>query len=160
MALLYQLLPTHLALQPALSGRLTQSIPLNDASYSLSTDDTRSGRVPAQSTGSEQETVCSGLRWGGLGSRYLSLRDDDGPHLVHHILPASFKQHGRINHTQGLSCGETPVTANSTSHLLPVRAPNAVLGSEWSAWGQGRSQRALLLDCPTLAAPVIPPTHP
>lgn len=40
MALLYQLLPTHLALQPALSGRLTQSIPLNDASYSLSTDDT------------------------------------------------------------------------------------------------------------------------
>lgn len=119
-----------------------------------------SGRVLAQSTGSEQETVCSGLRWGAVGSRYLSLRDDDGPHLVYHTLPASFKQHSSIDYTQSFSCEEILVTASSTLRLLPVSAPNAVLGGEWSAWGQGRSQRVLRLNCPTLAAPVIPPTHP
>lgn len=92
-----------------------------------------SGRVPAQSTGSEQETVCSGLRWGAVGSRYLGLRDDDGPHLVYHILPAGFKQHRSINHTQSPSCGETLVTASSTLHLLPVSTPNAGLSGERAA---------------------------
>lgn len=40
MALLHQLPPSHLALQPAMSGCFTQSVPLNDAPYSLGTDDT------------------------------------------------------------------------------------------------------------------------
>lgn len=34
-ALIHKLLPTHLALQPALSRSLTQAIPLHDASYGL-----------------------------------------------------------------------------------------------------------------------------
>lgn len=40
MALLHQLLPAHLALQPALSSFFTQSIPLYNASYSLGTEGT------------------------------------------------------------------------------------------------------------------------
>lgn len=47
MAPLYQLLPAHLALQPALGGCLTQSVPLNDASYSLGTDDTLIRKDPS-----------------------------------------------------------------------------------------------------------------
>lgn len=47
MALLYQLLATHLALQPALSGCLTQSIPLNNASDGLGTDDTLVRKGPS-----------------------------------------------------------------------------------------------------------------
>lgn len=60
-----------------------------------------------------------------MGSRYLSLGDDNGPHLVYHILPAGFQQHGGINHTHRLSCGETLVTASSTLTLA-------------TAWGHGR----------------------
>ena len=57
-----------------------------------------------------------GIEW-GVGSRYLSLRDDNGPHLMDHVLPACFKQHGGINHAHMLSCGETPVTTSSTLPL-------------------------------------------
>lgn len=56
------------------------------------------------------------MEW-GVGSRYLGLRDDNRPHLMHHVLPAGFKQHGGINHAHTLSCGETPVTASSTPPL-------------------------------------------
>ena len=38
MALVHELLPTHLALQPALSCSFTQAIPLHNASYSLGTE--------------------------------------------------------------------------------------------------------------------------
>lgn len=47
MALLYQLLPTHLALQPALSSCFAQSIPLYNASYSLGTEDTPIRKYPS-----------------------------------------------------------------------------------------------------------------
>lgn len=74
----------------------------------------RSGSTPAQSTGSQQETTCRELRRGRVGSKYLSLGDDNGPHLVYHVLPAGFQQHSSINHAHCLSCGEALVTASST----------------------------------------------
>ena len=69
-----------------------------------------------QPTGSEQEAVYTGDEV-LVGSRYLSLRDDHSPHLMHHVLPAGFKQHGGINHAHMLSCGKSPVTASSTLPL-------------------------------------------
>lgn len=58
-ALVHKLLPTHLALQPALGRSLTQAVPLHNASYSL-------GRQGIhQPTGLEQDAGYSGDRVGG-----------------------------------------------------------------------------------------------
>lgn len=114
-ALFHKLLPTHLALQPTLSCSFTQAIPLHNASYSLDTDETF-----VRKNSSSQDRICS--RDGvGVGLRYLSLRDDNSPHLMDQVLPAGFKQHSRINHAHTLSCGESPVTASSAD-ALPGKA--------------------------------------
>lgn len=79
---------------------------------------------------------------------------------MYHVLPAGFKQHSGINDTDRLSCGEALViTSSSLTHATGQHTPNAVLHSERSDWGQGRSHRGLLLNSPSLAVPIVPPTH-
>lgn len=81
MALLYQLLPTHLVLQPALSGCLTQSIPLNNATYSLGTDDRQTGLEGPQPRLLGQSRKLSAV--GSDGAEWGSDTSDSGMTTVH-----------------------------------------------------------------------------
>lgn len=114
-ALVHKLLPTHLALQPALSRRLTEAIPLHNASYSLGTDEACVNPL-AQSR--RQSTLGMRCWWGPDTSV-------SGMTTVHtsctmFCQPASSSMAASITHTC-FPVGRAQSLPAAPCHLLPMK---------------------------------------
>lgn len=141
-ALVHKLLPTHLALQPALSRSLTQAIPLHNSSYSLGANMTS---VSPLAGSRMQSAVGMGWQWGpdtsvtGMTTVHTS--------CTMFCQPASRSMAASITHTC-FPVERPPVTAGS---ILPLATRDPMKHSPWergwSGLGWGNSQGEHLLNC-------------